>query len=238
MAALDKIRLSDGTVLRPGDWTASPYYSSVDFTDDAAVSAVDAFSYGIGGDVPITSGASLRKATLADTNMQGGGGILAETEALLIYGLSIELIQGAADTTDFFTGGEVWAPDPPLLSATNVARIHEDVIVKLMIASTKNYFQAPIGFFPTARGVDFTLGSARSQGSGYAEGVLVGTNGGVSQGDQRLFATPHEVLPGEQFGVRFEFPRGAIRGLDFGADTGAYVTARTFQIGLRLRPVA
>lgn len=238
MAQLDKIRYADGRVVRPGDWTASPLYSSIDIDDAASLQGLRAFSYGEGGDVP-GSGSPARRATKVDTNMRGQGSVLAENEALMIFGLNIELFQRAAtDTTNFFNGNEIIVPDPPLLSGTNVLRIQRDTLVELHIASTKEYLRVPLSFLPAARGVHLTFGSARSEGSGYAEGVFVGQNGGVSEGDHRLFGTPQEVGPGEAFNVLFEFPFGSITGLDFGVDTTARVTARIYQRGIRRRPVA
>lgn len=240
MAQLNKIRYADGRVVRPGEWTASPLYSSIDIAT-GALAAIEAFSYGIGGDVPGSTSASgsPRQSTLIDTNMEGQGSVLAENEHLLIFGLSIELFQRAAtNTAAFFNTNEAWVPDPPLLSGTNVLRVQRDTLIKLKIANTKNYLAVPLSFLPAARGVNFTFGSAMSQGSGYTEGVFVGQNGGVSEGDHRLFATPQEVAPGENFDVRFEFPFGSITGLDFGTDTTARITARVYQRGIRRRPVA
>lgn len=241
MAQLSRIRLADGRVLRPGDWTVSPLYSTVDIAT-GTLATLDAFSYGKGGEIPGSIGAAanqLRIATLKDTNMEGAGGILAENEQLLIYSLCVELIQRAPNTTQFFTGQEAWAPDPPLVSMTNAQRVLQDTLVKLRIANTKYYLNTPLGFLPAARGVFHAgMGSARSAGTSYANGVAVGYNGGVSEGSHRRFATPHEVLPGEAFVVQFEFPRGSVQNLNFGSDTSARISARIFTRGLRMRPVA
>lgn len=242
MAQITKIRYADGRVVRPGDWTSSPLYSSVDIDNAASLANLLAFSYGEGGDVPgsvAAAGTGQRKATKIDTNMRGQGSVLAENEQLLIFGLSIELYQrAAADTTDFFTGTEALMPDPPVLAGTNVLRVQRDTLISLNIASTKEYLKVPLGFLPAARGVRHVLGSARSQGSGYAEGVFIGQNGGVSEHDHRLVATPQEVGAGEAFNVEFLFPFGSIAGLQFGTDTTARITARVYQRGIRRRPVA
>lgn len=241
MAQVNKIRYADGRVVRPGDWTSEPLYSSVDIDDAAALADVLAFSYGVGGDVPgsTTAAGNQRRATRVDTNMQGQGSILAENEELLIFGLSIELFQRtAASTANFFTATEALMPDPPVMGAPNVLRVQRDTLVSLNIASTKDYLKVPLSFLPAARGVNFVYGSARSEGSGYSEGVFSGQNGGVSEHDHRLLATPQEVGPGEAFNVRFSFPFGSIAGLQFGSDTLARVTARVYQRGIRRRPVA
>lgn len=241
MAQLNKIRFADGRVERPGDWTVSPLYSTVDIAT-GTLATLDAFSYGKGGEIPgsvATAGSTnLRIATLKDTNMEGQGGILAENEELLIFGLVIELIQRAPTVADFFTNQETWAPDPPLVSFTNCLRVQQDTLVKMRIANTKEYLSVPLGWLPAARGVYHVLGSARSEGTSYAEGVVIGNNGGVNEGTHRIFATPHEVLPGEAFVIQFEFPRGSVQNLDFGDDSDARISCRVFTRGLRRRPVA
>lgn len=239
MAQLNKIRFADGRVERPGDWTVSPLYSTVDIAT-GTLTDLDAFSYGKGGEIPgsIGTGTNLRIATLKDTNMEGQGSILAENEELLLFGLCIELIQRAPTTSDFFTNQESWAPDPPLVSYTNCLRVQQDTLVRLKIANTKDFLAVPLGFLPAARGVFHALGSARSEGTSYAEGIAIGSNGGVNEHTNRVFATPHEVNPGEAFVVRFEFPRGSVQNLDFGNDTSARISCRVFTRGLRRRPVA
>lgn len=237
MAQLDLIRLPDGRMVRPGDWTCTPYYSSVEIDDAATLADLDAFSYGKGGDVPGSVGP--RQSTIIDTNMEGQGSVLMENEELLIYGISIELLQiTAASVTNFFTAQEAWAPDPPLVSATNCQRVLQDTLVEMWIANTKQYLQVPIGFLPAARGVYHTFGSARSEGSTWTEGVFVGYNGNVSEGMHRTFATPQTVDGGEAFVVRFRFPYGSVQNLDFGNDTSARILARVFTRGVRKRPVA
>lgn len=239
MGQLNKIRFADGTVLRPGEWTASPLYSSIDIDDAAALTDLEAFSYALGGEVPGSVGP--RSATKTDTNVRGQGSVLPQNEELKIFGLSIELFQrqDEDDTSLFFAGGqEAWAPDPPVVSLTNALRVQRDTLIEMRIANTKEYLQVPISFLPAARGVYHTLGSARSEGSGYTEGVAIGANGGVSEGDHRLLATPQQVSPGEGFEITFRFPPGSISGLNFGNDTKARITARVYTRGIRRRPVA
>lgn len=240
MSQLDKIRLADGRVLRPGDWTQTPLYSTVHIAT-GSISGVSAFSYGKGGGVPgsYSSTGHPRQSTLADTNMEGSGGVLAENEALLIYGLSIELLQTVSSRSNFFTSNELGiTPDPPLVALTNVMRVQRDTLIRMKIAATKDYLAVPLAFLPAARGVQLTLGSARSEGSGYGEGFVAGSNGCVSEGTHRRLATPQEVNPGEAFEVAFEFPSGSVAGLDFGNDSNARIAARVFTRGLRMRPVA
>ena len=236
MAQLDTIRLPDGREVAPGDWTCTPLYSSVEIDDAATLADLSAFSYGIGGNVPGSVGP--RASTHGDTNMQGQGSVLSENEELLIFGLCIELAQLTASTTNFFAAQEAWAPDPPLVSATNVQRVLQDTLIEMWIASTKNYLAVPIGFLPGARGVHHVYGSARTEGSAYLEAPFSGYNGNVSEHTHRRFATPQQVMGGEAFNVKFRFPRGSVQNLDFGNDTGARILARVYTRGARRRPVA
>jgi len=247
MAQALKIRLPDGRTLVPSDWTASPLFSTVEIDDASNLSPLPGFSYGAGGDVPGSVGP--RKATAADTNMQGQGGILAENEELLLYALQIELFQIYSNGENFFTGQELFAPNPPHVSLTNVLKVQRSTSVRLKIANTKDYCFAPIGFFPAAMGTHAGFGAARSGravSATFPYPVAVGSNGNVSSGDQREFATPHHVAGGEAFAVNLEFPYGGVTeplgisnsGLNFGSDTGARIRARIYAVGLRRRPVA
>lgn len=236
MAQLDTIRLPDGREVKPGDWTCTPLYSTVEIDDAATLADLNAFSYGIGGDVPGSTGP--RQSDHSDTNMQGQGSVLSENEELLIFGICIELLQFSNNTTNFFTTQEAWAPDPPLVSATNCQRVLQDTLVEMWIASTKNYLAIPIGFLPGARGVYHTFGSARTEGSAYIEAPLAGYNGNVSEHMHRRFATPQQVGGGEAFAIKFRFPFGSVRNLDFGTDTTARILARVYTRGARKRPVA
>lgn len=236
MSQLDLVRLPDGRMVRPGDWTCNPLYSTVEIDDAAALADLNAFSYGKGGDVPGSTGP--RQSDISDTNMEGQGSVLAENEELLIFGLCIELLQFSGNTTNFFAAQEAWAPDPPLVSATNVQRVLQDVLVEMWIANTKNYLAVPLGFLPGARGVHHVFGSARTEGSAYLESPFAGYNGNVSEHTHRRFATPQQVAGGESFVVKFRFPRGNVANLDFGNDTTARILARTYTRGARKRPVA
>lgn len=236
MAQAFLVRLPDGREVRPEDWTSCPLYSVVEI-DDGTLTPLEAFSYGIGGTVPGSVGPRL--ANIVDTNFQGQGNILPENEELLLYGLCISLFQiTAASVTNYFLNTEPWTPDPPHVIATNVLRFQEDVLVKLKIANTKEYCSMPAGFFAASCGVFPTLGSARSAGTSWADSELIGTNGNVTEGTGRTFATPHQVAPGEAFSVVFEFPQGQIRNLEFGNDTSARLYTRVYTRGVRRRPVA
>lgn len=241
-----KVRLPDGRTVSPSDWTSSPLWSSVEIAADANLQPLPAFSYGPGGEVPGSVGP--RQANEIDTNMQGSGAILAENEELMLFGLQIDLFQMFTSLTDFFTGGEAWAPSPPHVSATNCQRVLRSTVVEMRIATTKAYIQMGLGFFPAAQGVAAVLGAALNiEAAGADNAPFIGTNGNVSVGSGREFGTPYSVNPGEQFSVTLKFPFGGvvepIAGLagsllDFGDDTDARILARVYTIGPRRRPVA
>jgi hypothetical protein len=235
MAQAFTVRLPDGRSVRPEDWTSAPLYSSVEIAS-GTIAPLEAFSYGIGGQVPGSVGP--RFANYSDTNFQGQGNILPENEELLIFAISISFFQTFTSLANFFAGNEAWTPDPPHVTLTNVLRVQADTLVRLRIANTKEYCSMPAGFFGAACGVMPYLGSARSQGTSYSQTELIGANGSVSEGDHRLFATPHQVAGGEAFQIIFDFPRGQVRSLAFGADTNAHIYCRTETRGVRRRPVA
>ena len=245
-----KVRLPDGRVVSPSDWTSAPLFSTVEVSGATALQPLPAFSYGENGSVPGSVGP--RNATQADTNMQGQGGILQENEELFLYALQVEVFQVASNTADFFTGNEDWVPDPPEVSATNLLRFQRSTLLRTKIANTKDYGVNPISFYGAAMGVHRTTGATRAQGptSGYDTPVFIGYHGGVNVLDQRSIATPHHIAPGEAFEVTLEFPYGSIveplpvqtgvvaSPLDFGDDTDARLRVRIYAIGPRRRPVA
>jgi hypothetical protein len=245
-----KVRLPDGRVVSPSDWTSAPLFSTVEI-GTGTQQPLPAFSYGENGEVPGSVGP--RSATQRDTNMQGQGGILQENEEVLLYALQLDVYQVASDLTNFFTNQEPFCPDPPEVSATNLLRLQRSVLLRTKIANTKDYGVMPISFYSAAQGVQRTTGSTRAQGatSAYTNGVFGAYHGGVSALDQREIATPHHVGPGEAFECTFEFPYGAVTeplpvtsgqvvasNLNFGTDTGARLRVVVHAIGPRRRPVA
>jgi hypothetical protein len=156
-----------------------------------------------------------------------------------------------AQLDEFFAAAaqDVWCPDPPLVSATNLVKLQRSTLVILKIANTKEYCRAPLGFFGAGMGIKSTLGSARAfrdSGSLDTQTMFHAINGGTDAGDNREFATPHHVQPGEAFEVSLEFPYGAVvepiggaNGLNFGTSaTDARLRVRIFANGVRRRPVA
>lgn len=240
MAQAWKIRLPDGRVLRPGEWSATPLWSTVEI-DDGTITDLAAFSYGQGGDVPGSAGP--RNAEIIDTNMEGPGAILAENEELLLYTLQITLsITTTDDSTSanfFSSNGDQGPGDPPDISLENVLRVQRDTLVILKIAGQSGKWQmnSPLGFFPAGMGVHRTMGAANAQNNSDAP-VLLGVNGNPSAGTNRALATPHHVAPGEAFEVQFEFPSGQVTNLELGSDSDARVRARVYADGYRRRPVA
>lgn len=236
MANLFLVRLPDGRMVRPEEWTPGPLYSRVD-VDDGALQPLPAFGYAIGESIP--GAVNQTPATLVDTNMLGQGGVLQEQQELLIFGLCIDAYQlTAASVANYFANQEAFAPDPPHVSATNMQRLQLDTTVRLKIAATKDYMFELLGFFPAASGVYPVLGSARSSGSGFVSSVAIGSNGQPTEGTHRRFATPQTVNAGEAFQVLFEFPNGSVRNLDFGDDTSARIMLIIQTRGLRRRPLS
>lgn len=231
MAQIDKVRLPNGQVIRPTEWSSTPLYSSVEIAE-GALTPLQAFSYGLGGAVPGSVGP--RNATILDTNLQGDGAILPENNELLLYSLMVEFYTVNSDAT-YEDGQEAAFVNPPLVSARNMARMQRDVQIVLRIANTKRYADHPVGFFPGAMGVLHTIGAADNDNNGP---YIVGYNGGVNTYDNREFATPHHVAPGEAFSVDFEFPSGQVTGLELGDDADARIRARVYADGYRRRPVA
>lgn len=247
-----KVRLPDGRVVSPSDWTSAPLFSTVE-VGTGNQQPLPAFSYGEQGQVPGSVGP--RNATQRDTNMQGQGGILQENEEVLMYALQVEVIQTYTNLTDFFNGNDTFCPDPPEVSATNLLKLQRSTLLRVKIANTKDYGVMPLSFFSGAQGIQRTTGSTRRQGaaSDYTNGVFTGYNGGVSVMDQREWATPHHIGPGEAFEATLEFPYGAVTeplpttagqvtaagsALNFGADTNARLRVCIYVIGPRRRPVA
>lgn len=238
MAQAWKVRLEDGRVLVPGEWSSTPLYSTVEI-DDGAIQPLQGFSYGLGGDVPGSVGP--RSANEADTNLEGPGAILAENEELLLFTIMVELFITTTDdaaSADFFTANADLGPgDPPTVSLENAMRVLCDTILVLRIAHTKEYCRAPLGFFPAAMGTYHWMGEARAENNAGAN-VLLGTNGNPSAGTNRAFSTPHRVAPGEAFEISLEFPNGQVNNLELGNDASARVRARIYADGYRRRPVA
>lgn len=222
MAQVWKIRLPNGEVVRPGEWSSTPLYSTVE-VNRGTQGTLKGFSYGIGGTVPGSPGP--RKANISDTNMDGAGAVLAENEELLIYSLQIELFSVTAndifdDSVDDDTGVGVFAQAiAPLVSTAVTLFLQSSVVVVMKIANTKEYARERLGFFPAGMGVNPSF-NHHSSLAGFPSITNVGSNGGVSVWDNREFATPHHVAPGEAFEVGLTFPFGSVASVVGNADGG------------------
>ena len=152
MAQIWKVRLPDGRIVRPTEWSSTPLWSTVELGTGAQTPLI-AFSYGRGGDVPGSLGP--RKSTLSDTNLRGDGDIMPENEELLIYSVLAELYMIVATPvipTGFFVGNDPGCPDPPMVGLRNMLRVQRDVNLVLSIAETKNYYNTPLSWFPLFHG--------------------------------------------------------------------------------------
>lgn len=234
--AIQQINLPDGTTVRPDDWvTSEPLYSTVEINQGPFVT-LNAFSYGVSGEVPGSPGP--RAASWADTNLQGTGGKLPENEDLKIYSIQVQF--AFAGTSIIQQPNPRVAPVPqPFLAATTVARLQRDLLLALPIAGLKNYIRQPVGFFAESGGtlhpavVDATtLPPSPPTGQ-----VLVGYNGKPTTTNKRILASPITVAAGEAFSIDVECPAGQVRGLVF-VNPDDRIRMRISLDSQRRRPVA
>jgi hypothetical protein len=230
MAQLVNIKLPDGRVLRPDDWTsAEPLYSTVE-VGAGSFPVLTAFSYSYGGTVPGSVGP--RKALLSDTNLQGEGNRLPENEALICFNLSIEVFQdGDADDANEFP-----QPENPEVALPDMLRLQRDLLVFFRIAYVKNYTHSPLGYWPAGTGVNYVNSGSLSRATQGTSGTVVANNGGTSPADMRVLASPLYVGGGESLSVDIKAGPGQVNGLNLADD--ARMRLRIFADGYRKRPVA
>lgn len=231
MAQLWKVRLPNGNILTPGDWTAAEPLWSVVEVRAGAFPLLTAFSYSRGGTVPGSIGP--RDAIATDTNLQGEGNRLPENEELICFNLGVEVFkQGPAASVDAFPDA-----DEPGVPLPDMLRLQRDLVVEFKIAAVKDYTNAPLSYWPAGTGVASLYSGGRTRVSGgAATGEVVSYNGGVSRQDQREFASPLYVAGGESLSVDFRPARGEIQNLNLAANSRMYL--RTYLDGYRRRPVA
>ena len=237
--AIQRINLPDGTAVRPDDWvTSEPLYSTVEI-NQGPISTLNAFSYGVGGEVPGSPGP--RAASWADTNLQGTGGKLPENEDLRIF--SIQIQPWFAGEGGVVPANERLAPvveGAGLLDAPTIARLQRDLLIALPIAGLKNYIRQPLGFFPESGGTlhppfldpDLYFGNEANPGQ-----ILFGYNGKPTTTNKRILASPITIAAGEAFSVDVECPTGEVRGLRF-AEENDRIRLRISLDSQRRRPVA
>lgn len=238
MARLEKIRLPNGDVVTPGDWTdAEPLWSTVEIAQ-GSFTVQSAFSYGLSGAV-VPGSIGDRKPTIADTNLRGEGGRLPEDEELLIFNIATEVFaiggpgNSAADL--------IPQSDPPEVSKLNLLRAQRDLLAYLRIASVnKVYIEAPIGYFPASTGVKNYTSGARTELSTASQGFVSANNGSHNADDIRLLASANRVKGGETFSLDFEPGPGSVVGLNVNNSNGTEgrLRLRSFLDGYRRRPVA
>ena len=231
MAQLWKVRLPNGNVLTPGDWTsAEPLWSTIEVAA-GPFPVLTAFSYSQGGSVPGSVGP--RDAVLSDTNLQGEGNRLPENEELICYNLGIEAFkEGPAASVSAFPDA-----DNPHVPLPDMLRLQRDLSVEFKIAFVKNYTNAPMSYWPAGTGVASYYAGGRSKVSaGAATGEVSAYNGGTSRMDQRELASPLYVAGGESMAIDFRPARGEVMNLNLATDSR--IVLRTYLDGLRRRPVA
>lgn len=231
MAQIDRVRLPDGTIVRPTEWTSTPYWTTVEFSATQS-GTLSGFSYGLGGTVPGSVGN--RRAFLIDTNLRGDGGIIQENAELLLFALQVEPFMRISDATDYATNNVAGTPPVPFVSAANILNWQRDVLLRLRIANEKPFLNHPVGFFPAGVGVDVHMGAANGVDG---NPVLAADNGRARASAIRTIATPHRINPGETWGVDFVVAPPNGLNLDFGDDTDARLVAKTYAVGYRKRPV-
>lgn len=231
MAQIDKVRLPNGNVVIPGEWTmAVPLYSTVELATGPFPNVV-AFSYGQGGTVPGSVGP--RQSTIIDTNLQGEGGKLPENEQITIRAIGVEVTKlGPAASTARFPDC-----DPPGVPLPDMLRLQRDVVMQLIIAGVKQYTNSPLSYWPAGTGVDYTISGGRSQVSGAGgNGEVPANNGFPSTESMRELASPLQIAGGEAFGMQFVAGPGQVINLNLAANSR--MRLRVYLEGERRRPVA
>lgn len=238
MGQLFKVRTPDGNVYSPGDWTgAEPLWSTIEI-GEGSQQVLRCFSYGVGA-AAVPGSIGPRKANDADTNLQGAGGMLPESEELICFNLSIDVfaIGGPGDSGDDL----IPQSDPPEVSALNLLRLHRDVLLEFKIASVeKTYIQAPVSYFPAAQGVRQFASGGRTELSDGADGYVSAQNGSPNAHEMRELSSPLRVRGGEAFSLDFVCGPGEIVGLNVNSNgnNDGRLRLRTFLDGYRRRPVA
>jgi len=231
MAQIWKVRLPNGDVITPGDWTcAEPLYSTVEIGPQN-FPLLTAFGYGQGGTVPGSVGP--RQSTLVDTNLQGEGNRLPENEELICYNLGVEVFKrGVAATTLPFPDS-----DNPGVPLPDMLRLQRDVLIQFKIAAVKNYTHSPMSYWPAGTGAYYTISGGRSVVSGAsANGEVNANNGSSSVKGRRELASQLTVAGGESMAVDVRSGPGIVTNLNLAAD--ARMVLRIFLDGYRRRPVA
>ena len=231
MAQIWKVRLPNGDVITPGDWTcAEPLYSTIEIGPQP-FPLLTAFSYGQGGTVPGSVGP--RQSTLVDTNLQGEGNRLPENEELICYNLGIEVFKvGPAASTTVFPDS-----DTPGVPLPDMLRLQRDIVVQFKIAAVKNYTSSPMSYWPAGTGSAYTISGGRSVVSGAAaNGEVNANNGSSSVKGRRELASQLTVAGGESMAVDVRSGPGVVQNLNLAA--GSRMRLRIFLDGYRRRPVA
>lgn len=234
MGQLINITLPDGRVVQPADWTtAEGLYTTVEF-GTASFTQLAGFSYGINGTVQ--GSPTNRQATLADTNLQGEGGILPPNEAMLVRSIAVEMYAIPGTGLVMSDADNVIAPE---IGLRNMLRIQRDLVLEFSIAAVKKYLVVPISWCAAGSGPD--SGTTGGVGTTATAGYLAGNNGGTGIQDQRQLASPLFIQGGETFRVSIVAPTGSVSGLAFtgaGANSDARIRVRIHLLGDHKRPVS
>lgn len=233
MAQFYKLRLPNGNVLLPQDWTSSePLWSTIEFAT-GNFNVQNLFSYAIGGAVPGSVGN--RNGTFADTNLEGEGARLPENEELIAYALAIEVFMIGDEQAAIDASG-LPRVDQPDVSVANMLRMQRDLLITTKIAVVKFYTQSPLSWFPASTGVRQYNSGARTAISVGATGSISANNGLDEVCGMRKFASPLYVKGGETLSVEVSPGPGSV--LNLHMEATSRMRLRAFFDGFRKRPVA
>ncbi len=242
METITQFRLPNGEIVRLVDWVDKPMFSTGELLTGFSDRRIDLFTYGVGGTVPATNNATVRRtSTENDTNVDIAGSA-ASTEELLVYAIKPEYmeLQLAAGTPTDMTSAAFRLGGQPQPRTNILAQLAATMKLKLFI-SQKAYTDAGLGWFNTGFG-------AQSQGSLVAAVPAAGvrtyaTAGWPSQDAVRTFAVPHHVGGTEKYQVSLANPAGAVITFNDEQATPSALARLVYRIrvymdGMRKRPTA
>jgi len=231
MAQLWKVRLPNGNVLTPGDWTASePLWSTAEI-GSGPFTVLRMFSYSAGNTVPGSVGPRL--ALKIDTNLQGAGSLLPENEELICYNIGVSIFKhGPAASVDAFPDA-----DEPMVPLPDMLRLQRDLLLEFNIANVKAYTESPVSYWPAGMGVSQYNAGGRTRVSGGAPtGEVISYNGSPERYDMRSLGSPLYVQGGESLYINIRPANGSVQGLNLADDSR--MVMRGYLDGYRRRPVA
>jgi hypothetical protein len=184
MTSFNHIRMEDGSELSLAEWLHQPVHSTIEFNNTAPVNDLRAFNYVRGGRVS-SLGLPKRNATDQDTNIVKAGA-MNQDEAILVFALTFEVF-GLTTLTD---GGPATIAPAPLLSGTDLRRLHRDAMLEFYVGAAikKPQFDSPFAYFGQSMGA--TVVSSGDTGGGANIETDFGTAGRISGSNQHALNLP------------------------------------------------